>query len=166
MRKGHLKLVSLSLVNEEPTHGYRLMKEVERKTLGLISPTSATLYPMLREMERDGLVKGDQEGRRRVYKITEHGKRVLEKALEKHFELVEAIRNSVLDLVLRSNEMEKLKFPSFLPALKIVPSSETKPLERLETLKKFRTEIRRRIKALNIALQHVDNRIKAMKAEA
>lgn len=53
------------------TSGYELIKYFHRKFHMLIS--SGTVYSILYSLERNGFIEGSFDGRRRVYKLTEHG---------------------------------------------------------------------------------------------
>jgi len=53
------------------TSGYELIKYFHHKFHMLVS--SGTVYSMLYSLERQGLIEGKSDGRRRVYKVTEHG---------------------------------------------------------------------------------------------
>ena len=48
-------------MTREPTYGNRLIEEIERITQGAISVNPNTMYPLLREMEGQGLVEGRWE---------------------------------------------------------------------------------------------------------
>jgi PadR family transcriptional regulator PadR len=78
-RRDVFPLLVLHLVSREPTYGNRLIEEIERITQGVISVNPNTMYPLLREMESDGLVEGRWElpdrRTRRYYSVTPAGKR-------------------------------------------------------------------------------------------
>ena len=78
-RRDVFPLLILHLVGREPTYGNRLIEEIERITQGAISVNPNTMYPLLRDMESDGLVEGRWElpdrRTRRYYSITPAGKR-------------------------------------------------------------------------------------------
>lgn len=59
----------LALLEEEPSHGYRLAKKLGRQ--------GPTIYEHLQELEDAGYVEGEKEGRRKVYKLTERGELTL-----------------------------------------------------------------------------------------
>jgi DNA-binding PadR family transcriptional regulator len=80
-KAGFLKLTVLKLVSKEPTHGYALMKEIERLTDEDWKPSPGSIYPALQELVSDGLVQVRAEGRRKVYEITPKGMDVLKVAL-------------------------------------------------------------------------------------
>ena len=78
-RRDVFPLLVLHLVTREPTYGNRLIEEIERITQGAISVNPNTMYPLLREMEGQGLVEGRWElpdrRTRRYYSITSAGRR-------------------------------------------------------------------------------------------
>jgi DNA-binding PadR family transcriptional regulator len=67
-------------------HGYRLIKEVGRRSKGYFRFRAGTVYPVLHKLEQEGLIKGEwdsQAGRqsRRHYTITEKGRKALSRRL-------------------------------------------------------------------------------------
>ena len=78
-RRDVFPLLVLHLVTREPTYGNRLIEEIERITQGAISVNPNTMYPLLREMEGQGLVEGRWElpdrRTRRYYSVTPAGRR-------------------------------------------------------------------------------------------
>jgi PadR family transcriptional regulator PadR len=67
--------IILWLINQKPMSGYGIVKELERSTGQHL--TSGLIYPLLYELEKDGLIAGEwtQQGRRRTkyYSITPSG---------------------------------------------------------------------------------------------
>jgi len=78
---GFLKLTLLTLVSKGPTHGYALMKQIERLTDEEWKPSPGSIYPALQELVRDGLVTSSAQGRKKVYAITPLGKDTLQVAI-------------------------------------------------------------------------------------
>jgi PadR family transcriptional regulator PadR len=85
-RRDVFPLLVLHLVAKEPTYGNRLIEAIEEMTQGVISVNPNTMYPLLREMERDGLVEGRWElpdrRTRRYYSITPAGRREYKRLLK------------------------------------------------------------------------------------
>lgn len=82
LMKGITEPVLLYLINEVPTYGYNLIKELEKRTTGYFKPKGGTIYPALRRLEIKGLIKSRRQrttGRqaRKYYQITEKGKQFL-----------------------------------------------------------------------------------------
>ena len=76
-RAGLLPLLVLHFLREEPSYGGRLMERVGEVSGGLIAVNPNTMYPLLRELEAQGLVAGEWEHperrSRRFYRLTEAG---------------------------------------------------------------------------------------------
>lgn len=74
LRRGILKFALLKLLSEVPRHGYDLIREIRRKGWGA---GAGSVYPILSALEGAGLIAGRDEGDRRIYEITEQGRRLL-----------------------------------------------------------------------------------------
>jgi transcriptional regulator len=96
LKKGSAELLILSLVDDQPRHGYDLGLLIERRSEGAVQFKAASLYPLLYRLERRGWIKGrwvENGGRRRrFYRITAEGRRVLAAQREGWEAFVEAIR--------------------------------------------------------------------------
>lgn len=79
--KGHLDLLLLSIIKEQPAHGYAIIEDLKRRSRGALDLAEGTVYPALHRMERAGLLKSswsDVAGRRRrVYEISAKGSEAL-----------------------------------------------------------------------------------------
>jgi transcriptional regulator len=81
-KKGSAELLILALVDEEDLHGYEIARRIDQRSGGTIRFTLASLYATLYRLEERGWVRGrwvERPGlrRRRHYRITEPGRRVL-----------------------------------------------------------------------------------------
>jgi PadR family transcriptional regulator PadR len=96
LKKGSAELLILSLVDDQPRHGYDLGQLIERRSEGAVQFKAASLYPLLYRLERRGWIKGrwvEKGGRRRrFYRITAEGREVLAAQREGWVAFVEAIR--------------------------------------------------------------------------
>jgi PadR family transcriptional regulator len=82
LKKGSAELLILSLVEVRQRHGYEISKLIEARSGGALSFHVASLYPLLYRLEKRGWIKGhwvEKSGqrRRRYYKLTPEGKKVL-----------------------------------------------------------------------------------------
>ncbi len=80
--RGSAELAILTLLDEQPLYGFEIAKRIEERTGGTLRFTLASLYPMLYDLEKRGVVKGrwetNQAGRdRRYYSLTPAGKKKL-----------------------------------------------------------------------------------------
>lgn len=74
---GDLKLLALALMEQQPRHGYELIKLIEEKTNGAYSPSPGVVYPTLTFLEEAGYATAQSEGAKKSYAITETGQEYL-----------------------------------------------------------------------------------------
>lgn len=97
--KTHWFHIMLSLAGGEQ-HGYGIMQEVLNRTTGKVRLWPATLYGSIKRLREAGLIEESDErpapelddARRRYYRLTPFGKRVLNAECERLEELVHSIR--------------------------------------------------------------------------
>jgi len=82
MEKSSAELLILSLVEARPRHGYEISKLIEQRSGGSVRFHVASLYPLLYRLERRGWLSGrwvekNGQRRRRYYRLTRQGRKVL-----------------------------------------------------------------------------------------
>src|SRR5688500_18597014 len=82
LKKGSAELLILALLEGRPRHGYEISQIIEQRSDGAIRFKVASLYPLLYRLERRGWIVGhwvEKEGqrRRRYYKLTRDGRKML-----------------------------------------------------------------------------------------
>jgi PadR family transcriptional regulator PadR len=82
LKKGSAELLILSLVEQEPRHGYDIARLIEIRSKGVIQFKVASLYPLLYRLEARGWIRGrwvEKSGqrRRRYYRLTADGRQIL-----------------------------------------------------------------------------------------
>lgn len=75
---GDLQLVILALLAEQPRHGYELIKLLEERSGGFYVPSPGVIYPALTYLEETGLAEVETEGTKKLYRITESGRKQVE----------------------------------------------------------------------------------------
>jgi DNA-binding PadR family transcriptional regulator len=78
LAQGDLRLIALSLIAEQPRHGYEIIKVLEEKTSGWYSPSPGIVYPTLTYLEEAGYVTAQSEGAKKLYSITDEGRAYFE----------------------------------------------------------------------------------------
>jgi transcriptional regulator len=78
LKKGSAELLLLSLLEDEPLHGYEIAKRIESRSGGRLQFRVSSLYPILCRLEERGWIKGRWvekagERRRRFYRLTKKG---------------------------------------------------------------------------------------------
>jgi len=96
LKKGSTELMILSLLEHEPRHGYELSKLITSMSHGVMRLHVASLYPLLYRIEKRGWIEGrwvEKAGqrRRRYYRLTPAGKKVLATQRRSWRDFVEAI---------------------------------------------------------------------------
>jgi PadR family transcriptional regulator PadR len=79
--KGHLDLLLLAVLSQEPAHGYAVIDALRQRSSGLFDLPEGTIYPALHRLESQGLLhsqwQDDSPRRRRVYELTPKGQQSL-----------------------------------------------------------------------------------------
>ncbi|MEM7666903.1 MAG: PadR family transcriptional regulator [Pseudomonadota bacterium] len=116
--QGELRLALLALINEQPRHGYELIRAIEDMTGGGYAPSPGAVYPTLQMLEEEGQIKqakpktkdddGETSGKK-PFKATKSGKAELEERaaevdevmgrLNEHGDRAERVRQKSPDLL-------------------------------------------------------------------
>jgi transcriptional regulator len=97
LKKGSAELLILALVEQRARHGYEIAKLIEQRSEGQLRFKVASLYPLLYRLEHRGWIQGrwvEKAGqrRRRFYRLTPVGRRVLGSHRTAWNNFVQAIR--------------------------------------------------------------------------
>ena len=81
-KKGSAELLVLSLLEDQPRHGYDISKLIQVRSGGALRFHVTSLYPLLHRLEKQGLIDGrwvekPEQRRRRYYRLTAEGRKVL-----------------------------------------------------------------------------------------
>jgi PadR family transcriptional regulator, regulatory protein PadR len=97
LKRGTAELAILSVLENEPLHGYEIARQIEEQSKGALRFTLAALYPMLYRMENRGWLKGTWETaengrRRRCYRLKPRGRKMLQPLREEWANLFRVLR--------------------------------------------------------------------------
>ena len=95
-KKGSAEMLILTLVDAVPRHGYEISKLIDVRSQGALRFHAASLYPLLYRLENRGWIQGrwvEKAGqrRRRYYRLTAAGRKVLASQRQGWQAFVEAI---------------------------------------------------------------------------
>jgi len=81
-KKGSAELLVLSLLEDQPRHGYDISKLIQIRSGGALRFHVTSLYPLLHRLEKQGLIAGRwvekaEQRRRRYYGLTARGRQEL-----------------------------------------------------------------------------------------
>jgi DNA-binding PadR family transcriptional regulator len=165
-QKGYIRVAVLILLSKKPHHGYEIMKEIRDKTKGFWKPTAGGVYPILRNLEESGYIKGEwsrQKNRKiKVYKITKTGKIVLKHAIVKQSEIA-----SSMNALFQEFAEDVLNIETKTLPLPIVPNLFSPFLEEknqdqeddVENLEEKRTYLESTIRMLQKDLQTTNKKL-------
>lgn len=97
LKRGSTELLILSLLEYRARHGYEISKLIEDRSGGVLTFNVASFYPLLYRLEQRGLIAGrwvEKAGqrRRRYYKLTTAGKKMLKEQRSTWRDFVNAIQ--------------------------------------------------------------------------
>jgi DNA-binding PadR family transcriptional regulator len=170
-QKGYIRIGVLILVNKQPAHGYEIMKGIKNRTKGFWSPTAGGVYPILRDLEQSGYIKGHWETQKnrklKVYKITTSGEAILKRAIVKQTEifnnigsLFQEFARDVLNIE-NTNPFMKMRSP-FSPFLEDNKNHQ----DNLKELEAHRKHLQEGLKTMRAHLNEVNERIDELKKRA
>ena len=165
MRRGYARLAILVLLHRESLTGYDIMKKIDEKTLGFWRLTAGGVYPILKELEEDNYISGNWMSgggrRKKIYKLTDNGEKLLTTALQKQQQMAETIRNLFQEFA-RDIISEELKsMPMLEMLLSFSPLTSGMEEKSVEEQIKILTLIRTRIL---ITLKFLDERLQKLES--
>jgi DNA-binding PadR family transcriptional regulator len=89
--KNFMDIIIMAELREVPLSGYDVISYVHNKFNFLVS--SGTVYSLLYSLERNGLVEGVWDERKRTYKLTEKGKKTIETMLNTNDKIKDLLIN-------------------------------------------------------------------------
>jgi DNA-binding PadR family transcriptional regulator len=102
--RGSLKFIILMMLQEQPMHGYALMKAIEDKYEHPVS--QGIIYPTLQMLEDQGYVEITEQNHKKVYSVTNEGKQYL----QENNEIIEKIKSRQEEPQWKSMPMTRKKF--------------------------------------------------------
>ena len=95
-KKGSAELLVLSLLEDQPRHGYDIAKLIQIRSAGALRFHVTSLYPLLHRLEKQGWIEGRwvekaEQRRRRYYSLSPQGKKVLRSKRKSWQDFVAAI---------------------------------------------------------------------------
>lgn len=81
-RRGDVRAAVLLLLNEEPLHGYQLIQQIGERSNGAWSPSPGSVYPVLSQLEDEGLITIERVDGRKTASLTDEGRAHVEEHLD------------------------------------------------------------------------------------
>ncbi len=81
-RRGDVRAAVLVLLEEKPSNGYQLIQELTERSHETWRPSPGSIYPVLQQLEDEGLVQTLASGTGRTYALSDEGRRVVSEQRE------------------------------------------------------------------------------------
>jgi DNA-binding PadR family transcriptional regulator len=109
-QRGILTMYLLCSLKRKPKSGYEIISEIKEKTEGTWVPSKGTIYPLLRQLEKGGLimVKTTEKRSKNIFKITPKGKKIIlntKKQGESMMKKFMKFRNLIIDMIEEDSEV-------------------------------------------------------------
>src|SRR5262245_3787599 len=75
VRRGDVRTAILTALQDEPMHGYQVIRVLEDRSGGHWRPSAGSVYPTLQQLEDEGLVRSEEIDGRRTYRLTDEGQK-------------------------------------------------------------------------------------------
>lgn len=171
-QKGYIRVATLIVLSRNPAHGYEIMKEIKDKTKGFYRPTPGGVYPILRDLETSGYIRGEwgaQKNRKiKTYYITEKGRNILRHALVKQSEIAKSMNTLAGEFA-----REVLNVEPETAAMPIVPDPFAEFLEEKDEkptdvgdLEQQRKNLQQRIIIMQERLRAIDRELAKAKTKS
>ncbi len=144
------------------------MKEIENRTKGFWAPTPGGVYPILRDLEKSGYIKGEwhtQKNRQlKIYKITPSGEIILKQAIIKQSEIFTNMNNLFTEFARDVLNIETATPPPNIPS-PLNAFLDDKNNETLQTLETRRKHFTKLIITMRQRLNEVNQKIAEIKKQ-
>jgi DNA-binding PadR family transcriptional regulator len=102
-RREVLPLLVMHFVSDGPSYGNQLMERISSLTAGVLSVNPNTMYPLLRQLEERGLIRGEWEHperrSRRYYSLTDAGREEYDRLLRDVRPFLDSVGRSIDEIV-------------------------------------------------------------------
>jgi PadR family transcriptional regulator len=103
LRREVLPLLVLHMMSAGPSYGNQLMERISTATAGVLSVNPNTMYPLLRQMEANGLIEGRWEHperrSRRYYELTDAGRGEYQRLHDEVRPFLESVAESLQQII-------------------------------------------------------------------
>lgn len=72
--RGDVRAAILSLLAEQPMHGYQIIQQIEERSGGSWKPSPGSVYPTLQLLTDEGLIEVEESAGRKTYSLTPAGR--------------------------------------------------------------------------------------------
>jgi len=109
-QRGILTIYLLHSLKKKPKSGYELISEIKEKTEKAWAPSKGTIYPLLKQLEQEGLIKVKSTDKRskNIYETTVKGKKMIFNAKKQGEDMMKKFmkfKNLITELIEEESEV-------------------------------------------------------------
>lgn len=176
LKKNFTNIFVLSILEMGPSHGYKIGLEIEKRTLGMWSPTASTLYWILNNQKEKGFIRIiEEEKNKKIYEITDLGKQALYLMKQSQRKIRKSYRRFLSTSIQNggSVDVKELEHYEDVPNIQMLPTAMKpdkfngvlSPKERLKLLEEMRASIIENRDRMNGYIKDFDETILKIKEE-
>ena len=94
-KRGFSKPFILLVLEGAPTYPFDIIKKINKHTAGKISIQGSNIYPVLRDLEKLGLIASEKEEKKKNYRLTTEGKNFLDSLKKNMAEFVDVVEKMI-----------------------------------------------------------------------
>lgn len=170
-KKGYIRVALLILLNNKPSHGYEIIKEIKDRTRGFYKPTPGGVYPILKDLEKTEYIKGkwhkQNNRKRKTYSLTEKGTIILRNTIIKQSEIAKNINSLFQEFTRDVLKVNPAKAP-----IPIMPSpftaflkEETRKIRNIKELEHQRKQLKQHIRMMQEKVKSIEEELKNRKSK-
>ncbi|MBU1604756.1 MAG: PadR family transcriptional regulator, partial [Nanoarchaeota archaeon] len=88
-----LRIITLKAMQEGPKTGYDIIKYIGEKTSK--KPSYGSIYPLLEQLKKEGLIEAKEEKRRKIHSLTKKGREEIKHLTNQKNELLEKLEEGI-----------------------------------------------------------------------
>lgn len=105
--RGDIRAGVLVLLAEQPRHGYEIIRELAERSGGVWRPSPGSIYPTLKHLAHEGLVRADKGEGRRVFELTDAGRTYVEEHAEELAAPWDSVGGEVDDVYVQLHDLTR-----------------------------------------------------------
>lgn len=133
VQRGDVRAGVLALLAEQPRNGYQIIQEVAERSGGVWRPSAGSVYPVLQQLEDEGLARPAESGSSRLFELTEDGRNYVEQHPEQCAAPWETVRDNVGEDAMELRDLLGQVFMAARQVLHAGSASQTADMRRVLT---------------------------------
>lgn len=140
-KRGTLRFIILMILNTGPKGVYDIKKYIKEISFGFYNPSTGVIYPNIRNMLNEGIIKEVKVKGKRKFVLTDEGKKIVDENIKKwktifenrskKLEKMDKIRNKISEIMKKIMSMSDEEFNKKFDKLEKIIEDAAKKIEDL-----------------------------------